>query len=93
MKANKQVRLSYTAKAKKIVSQMSLEEKVYLMSGRVSMEEMLEDFKVRHYNWRPYPAGGNDRLGVPEMKFVDGAWSRIRQQHLFSGSYGKRRCL
>ncbi|KWX86938.1 glycoside hydrolase [Paenibacillus riograndensis] len=72
MKANKQVRLSYTAKAKEIVSQMSLEEKVYLMSGRVSMEEMLEDFKERHYNWRPYPAGGNDRLGVPELKFVDG---------------------
>lgn len=72
MKANKQVRLSYTAKAKEIVSRMSLEEKVHLMSGKVSMEEMLEDFKVRHYNWRPYPAGGNDRLGVPEMKFVDG---------------------
>lgn len=72
MKANKLVRLSYTAKAKEIVSQMSLEEKVYLMSGRVSMEEMLEDFKERHYNWRPYPAGGNDRLGVPELKFVDG---------------------
>ncbi|MHA6533097.1 beta-glucosidase family protein [Paenibacillus sp. BAC0078] len=72
MKANKQFRLSYTAKAKEVVKQMSLEEKVYLMSGQVSMEEMLEDFKVRHYNWRPYPAGGNERLGVPELKFVDG---------------------
>lgn len=72
MKVDKPYRLSYTAKAKKIVSQMSLEEKVHLMSGKVSMEEMLEDFKVRHYNWRPYPAGGNDRLGVPELKFVDG---------------------
>lgn len=72
MKVNKQYRLSYNSKAKEIVSQMSLEEKVYLMSGKVSMEEMLSDFKERHYNWRPYPAGGNERLGVPEMKFVDG---------------------
>ncbi|WP_059053697.1 beta-glucosidase family protein [Paenibacillus senegalimassiliensis] len=72
MKANKQTRLSYTTQAQEIVDQLSLEEKVYLMSGRVSMEEMLEDFKVRHYNWRPYPAGGNERLGVPELKFVDG---------------------
>lgn len=72
MKANKAFRLAYTTKAQEIVGQMSLEEKVYLMSGRVSMEEMLEDFKVRHYNWRPYPAGGNERLGVPELKFVDG---------------------
>lgn len=72
MKVNKQYRLSYNSKAKEIVSQMSLEEKVYLMSGKVSMEEMLSDFKERHYNWRPYPASGNERLGVPEMKFVDG---------------------
>jgi beta-glucosidase len=72
MKANKEFRLAYTTKAQEIVGQMSLEEKVYLMSGRVSMDEMLEDFKVRHYNWRPYPAGGNERLGVPELKFVDG---------------------
>lgn len=72
MKVNKEFRLAYTTKAQEIVGQMSLEEKVYLMSGRVSMEEMLEDFKDRHYNWRPYPAGGNGRLGVPELKFVDG---------------------
>ncbi|MGG0824810.1 glycoside hydrolase family 3 C-terminal domain-containing protein [Paenibacillus turicensis] len=72
MKVNKKFRLAYTTKAEELVGQMSLEEKVYLMSGRVSMEEMLDDFKVRHYNWRPYPAGGNERLGVPELKFVDG---------------------
>nr|WP_239584502.1 glycoside hydrolase family 3 C-terminal domain-containing protein [Aquibacillus albus] len=33
----------------------------------------MEDIaKGHHYNWYPYPAGGNERLGVPEMKFVDG---------------------
>ncbi|AIQ67309.1 beta-glucosidase [Paenibacillus graminis] len=72
MKVNKQYRLSYSSKAKEIVGRMDLEEKIYLMSGSVSMEQMLSDFKERHYNWIPYPAGGNDRLGVPELKFVDG---------------------
>ncbi|RCX21617.1 beta-glucosidase [Fontibacillus phaseoli] len=72
MKVNKQYRLSYSSKAKEIVGQMNLEEKIYLMSGKVSMEQMLSDFKERHYNWIPYPAGGNDRSGVPELKFVDG---------------------
>ncbi|WP_231687897.1 glycoside hydrolase family 3 C-terminal domain-containing protein [Bacillus sp. FJAT-27251] len=72
VKVNKQHRLSYTEKAKAIVKQMTLEEKVYLMSGKVSMEQMLDDFAQRHYNWIPYPAGGNERQGVPEMKFVDG---------------------
>ncbi|MEC5271724.1 beta-glucosidase [Caldifermentibacillus hisashii] len=72
MKVDKKYRLTYTTRAKELVDKMSLEEKVYLMSGRVSMEEMLNDFKERHYNWRPYPASGNERLGVPEIKFVDG---------------------
>lgn len=73
MKVNKQYRLSYTSRAQEIVNQMTLEEKVYLMSGKVSMEQMVDDFSNgKHYNWMPYPAGGNERLGVPEMKFVDG---------------------
>ena len=39
------------------------------MSGRVSMEKLMTH---PHYNYIPYPAGGNERLGVPEMKFCDG---------------------
>nr|WP_304215106.1 glycoside hydrolase family 3 C-terminal domain-containing protein [Fredinandcohnia onubensis] len=72
MTVTKKQRLDYTSRAEEIVEKMTLEEKVYLMSGKVPMEQMLEDFKERHYNWIPYPAGGNERLGVPEMKFVDG---------------------
>lgn len=74
MKCGKAYRLSYTEKARKIVAQMSLEEKVYLMSGKVTMEEMINDFQFanRHYNWYPYPAGGNKRLNVPQVKFCDG---------------------
>jgi beta-glucosidase len=74
MKCNKELRLSYTEKAKNIVEQMTLEEKVRLMSGTVSLKDMIDDFKTpgRHYNWYPYPSGGNDRLSVPQMKFCDG---------------------
>ncbi len=76
MKCTKQYRLSYTERAKKIVAQMSLEEKVYLMSGRASVEENAEAFSHptadNHYNVYPYPAGGNETYGVPELKFCDG---------------------
>ncbi len=73
---SKDYRLKFTEKAKKLVEQMSLEEKVYLMSGRVSIPD-IEDTNNHpnadyHYNYFPYPAGGNDRLNVPEMKFCDG---------------------
>jgi len=76
MKVSKERRLSFTEEAKKIISQMSLEEKIYLMSGRASIEENAEAFNHpsadNHYNVYPYPAGGNERLGVPEMLFSDG---------------------
>lgn len=76
MKATKEFRLSFTDEAKKIVSQMTLEEKVYLMSGRSSVEDNAEAFNHptadNHYNCYPYPAGGNKKLGVPEMLFCDG---------------------
>lgn len=73
---SKEYRLKFTEKAKKIVEQMSLEEKVYLMSGRISLEDVGDVFNHpsadNHYNVFPYPAGGNERLGVPELKFCDG---------------------
>lgn len=73
MKCTKDYRLSYTERAKEHVSKMSLEEKVYLMSGKVQVEEMRKDtLDGKHYNWYPYPAGGNERLNIPEMKFCDG---------------------
>ena len=73
---SKEYRLKFTDQAKKIVDQMSLEEKVYLMSGRISLEDVGDVFNNpgpdNHYNIFPYPAGGNERLGVPELKFCDG---------------------
>lgn len=72
-KVNKDYRLSFNQKAQEIVEKMSLEEKVYLMSGNLTLEDMMKDFeKGLHYNEVPYEAGGNENSGVPAMKFVDG---------------------
>jgi beta-glucosidase len=74
MVSTKGHRLSYTDKAHDIVSRMTLEEKVYLMSGRLTMDDVLEEQKRRekHYNERPYAAGGNERLGLAPVLFCDG---------------------
>ncbi len=73
MKVDKPYRLAYTSRAKEIVGRMTLEEKVYLMSGNLTVQDMIEDDKKGlHYNEVPYEAGGNQRLGVPAMSFVDG---------------------
>ncbi|MGE4277051.1 MAG: beta-glucosidase [Lawsonibacter sp.] len=76
MKCTKEYRLSFTEEAKHLVSQMSLEEKVYLMSGRTSFDDCIDVFAAPsadiHYNDHPYPAGGNERLGVPDLLFCDG---------------------
>ena len=70
---DKKYRLSYTDRAKGIVKELSLEEKVSLMSGKVSMVEMLQNFSGEmHYNYIPYPAGGIARKQIPELKFCDG---------------------
>lgn len=70
--SSKEYRLSFTNKAKEIVGKMTLEEKVYLMSGNMNLDEMMEEMKDSHYNEVPYEAGGNEKYGVPPLKFVDG---------------------
>lgn len=76
MKYDKNYRLSFTVKAKTILEQLTLEEKVYLMSGRFSLKQEMqnakEDPENRHYNYIPYPAAGNERLGLEPMLFCDG---------------------
>lgn len=64
----KAYRNKYNDQAQKLVDQMSLEEKVHLMSGR---DDTLESGKER-YNEHPYQAAGNERLNIPNVKFVDG---------------------
>lgn len=76
MKYTKEYRLKFSEKAKTILEGLTLEEKVYLMSGRMSLQQELENSKEdpdnKHYNYIPYPAGGNERTGLPPMMFCDG---------------------
>jgi beta-glucosidase len=76
MMCTKEFRLSFTKKAEELVKQMSLEEKVYLMSGRTDLAASIVVFEHPsadlHYNSYPYPACGNKRLNVPDMYFCDG---------------------
>jgi beta-glucosidase len=75
MKCTKEYRLSFTDKARKIVSQMTLEEKVFLMGGWINATPPVEDDMQRpggHYNLLPYGSGGCKRLGLKPMMFCDG---------------------
>ena len=75
MKCTKEYRLSFTRQAKALVEQMTLEEKVFLMSGWVGTSYDFptpEDPQDRHYNFNPYGAGGCKRLGLEPMLFCDG---------------------
>lgn len=53
---------------------MSLEEKVYLMSGTISLQAMMKSLRTegQHYNHIPYPAGGCARMGLSPVFFCDG---------------------
>ena len=69
----KQIRLSYDAKARDLVDQMTLDEKINLMSGKINMLMLNKQMITgKGYNYVPYPAGGCDRLDVPQMLFCDG---------------------
>jgi beta-glucosidase len=60
--------------AKEAVAQMTLEEKVQMMSPRLkSLLKMdLETAGDGGYNQHSYQAGGNERLNIPTMRFFDG---------------------
>ena len=67
-------RRTFTKKAQQIVQKLSLEEKIYLMSGLRTMEEVRKSIQKKvntHYNEVPYRAGGIDGK-VPPVLFADG---------------------
>lgn len=82
MKATKTYRLSFTEKAKNIVEQLSLEQKVWLMSGNIDASKPTADAEqpmsdvnkddTEHYNVVPYAAGGLEKFHLPPMLFADG---------------------
>lgn len=69
----KQYRLSFTEEAKRLVSQMTLDEKIYLMAANYSLFYYIKGLiKHAHYYDHAYEAGGCERLGVPKLVFSDG---------------------
>ena len=82
MRATKKYRLSLTEEAQKIVDQLTLEQKVWLMSGNIDFTTMTPETMAamgemmtgpdNHYNVTPYDAGGLPEHNVPPMLFCDG---------------------
>jgi beta-glucosidase len=60
--------------ARELVDQMTLEEKVGMMSPVLSIPKFVAEFisDGLKYNQHAYQAGGNERLGIPTMRFYDG---------------------
>ena len=56
-----------------LLHQLTLEEKIGIMSGQETEKKLLDDlFVIGHYNVKPYPTLEVERLGVPNVRFVDG---------------------
>lgn len=71
----KKYRELYQKKAESIVKTLSLEEKIFLMSGNKGEREVVNAIRGKgdvHYNEKPYPAGGIPEKGIPALAFVDG---------------------
>ena len=81
MDYSKENRLSYTERARRIVDSLTLEERVSLMSGSMTFEEVRGAIKKKtreHYNHFPYPAGGIPEKGIPAVLFCDGPRGVVR---------------
>lgn len=68
-------RQTFTKQAQTILSKLTLEEKIYLMSGLRTMEEVRRSIQKKvnaHYNESPYLAGGLEKHEIPALYFVDG---------------------
>lgn len=75
MKCDRSCRLSYTDKAKEMISGLTLEEKVSQMSGigyYFGGNFDVSESKHKHYNYRPFYCGGIDEKNIPRMLFSDG---------------------
>jgi beta-glucosidase len=68
----KEERLQYDGKAREIVAQMTLEEKIGLMSGTTSILKFGLPYLFGYYHYKPFPGSGCERLGVQDLRFCDG---------------------
>ncbi|MCD7752920.1 MAG: glycoside hydrolase family 3 C-terminal domain-containing protein [Lachnospiraceae bacterium] len=69
MKNDRNYRMQFDKQARDLVSKMTLEEKVYMMSGHCGVTK---SFVGGNYNTVPYPFGGCARLGLEDLAFCDG---------------------
>lgn len=76
MKRDKAYRMGFTKQAQDILDKLSLEDKVSLMSGTMTIEQEMKNNEIDpdnlHYNYIPYSAGGIEREGLQPMLFCDG---------------------
>ncbi|MDA3845913.1 MAG: glycoside hydrolase family 3 C-terminal domain-containing protein [Vallitaleaceae bacterium] len=75
MKYTKAYRMKWDEKANSIVQKLSLKEKVSLMGGTMTFQEEMDNMVTdpsKHYNYKPYLAGGLAAYDVPPMLFCDG---------------------
>lgn len=57
----------------KVIGELSLDEKIGIMSGQTTEQKLMDDlFLICHYNVKPYPTKPVERLGLPNIRFVDG---------------------
>lgn len=55
-----------------VIQELTLDEKISVMSGQVTEKKLLDDlFLIEHYNVKPYPTKAVERLGIPNIRFVD----------------------
>lgn len=69
MNNNRDYRMGFTAQAEDLLSKMTLEEKIYMISGHC---KPTDSFVGGNYNAVPYLFGGCKRLGLEDLGFCDG---------------------
>jgi beta-glucosidase len=84
----KKYRSTYQAMAEKIIAELSLKDKISLMSGRLTKEEIrsqILNHKKVHYNETPYWAGGMADKNVMPILFVDGSRGVVCGRGTYTG--------
>ena len=76
MENTREYRMKFAQRAQEILRTLTLEEKVSLMGGNATVEDLMDLVENmsddNHYNIMPFEAGGIAEKGIPAMKFVDG---------------------
>ena len=84
----KEYRQTYQKMAQEIVDKLSLDEKIALMSGHLTKEEIRSQIlnkKKTHYNEKPYWAGGLAKYNIMPVLFVDGSRGVVCEKGVYTG--------